>query len=278
MKFDTVLCNPPYNGEVTSVPIYHEFMVKFRDQSEQSAWLFPNTWIGNEDWSVGKSVRKSIDKMGVGHILMCPKSVFEPEARVTTCVCTCYGNPSNEIVFEDRKSRKSTILHRKQILNERIPYSFHQEEVDLLNKLREHGGEKLSGFDCKEGTWKIGPYNVNPSRQVSRPLGKLRLIDPNLKEAWMTYKWINFWEGETEEQANEIYPIVCSFWESKLVTFILNKTWMSYTVLPHIFKAVPIADYSQLWTDDELYAKYGLSEREIEIIEAGYLISDASDD
>ncbi len=252
-------------------------MVKFRGHCEQSAWLFPNTWIGNEDWAVGRTVRKSLDRMGLQHILMCPKSVFEPEAKVTTCVCTCVGSPQEEVIFEDRSSRKSIPLQRKQILKNRIPFSFYQEEVDLLDKLQSFGGQKIRGFDCKDGTWKIGPYNVNPSRQVENPLGYIRFIDPNEKPGWMTYKRLNFWEGESEEEASEIFPIVKSFWESKLVTFILNKTWMSYTVLPHIFKAVPVPDYSQLWTDEELYERYDLTESEIEIIESGYLQSDASE-
>jgi site-specific DNA-methyltransferase (adenine-specific) len=35
-----------------------------------------------------------------------------------------------------------------------------------------------------------------------------------------------------------------------------------------VFPFVPIQDFSKSWTDEELYAKYGLSDEEIDFIES----------
>ena len=275
-KFGTVLCNPPYNAGNAQSPIYQDFLEKFKSLCEQSAWLFPNTWIGNPNWATSKTVRSTLDALGVYHVLMCPKSVFEPQARVTTCVCYCDGNLHDNFVFESRTTRDQVVHGRKTLLKEKIPVSYKQEEIDLLVKMQEFGGERINGFDCKDETWKIGPYNVNPNRKPESPLGKIVVLDPEKKPGWMTYKWMNFWEGDSRDDAEEIMPRIESFWYSKLITFILNKTWISYTLGPPIFVPVPLPDYSRLWTDEELYEKYGLTEEEISLVEDNYLISDAN--
>lgn len=35
-----------------------------------------------------------------------------------------------------------------------------------------------------------------------------------------------------------------------------------------VYSFVPMQDFSKAWTDEELYAKYGLTEEEIEFIES----------
>ena len=274
MKFDTILCNPPYNGADTNKPIYHNFMSNFKGKCEQSAWLFPNTWIGNPAWAIGNSVRVSLDAFGLHEVIMCPKSTFEPQAQVVTCVCICGDGPQDEFLFEDRDSRNNTSIGRKRLLKERIPFVFTQEEMTFVDRLKSK--ERIHPFDCKDGTWKIGPYNVNPARKEHIPLGKLALIDPAKKEGWMCYKWMNFWEGETEEEAKEMFPKINSFWNSKLMTYLLNKTWMTYTVSAAIFEDVPVPDYSKVWTDEELYERFELSASEIEFVERGFLVSSFS--
>lgn len=274
MKFDTILSNPPYNGAETQSPIYHNFMSNFQGKCEQSAWLFPNTWIGNPAWAIGNTVRESLDRFGLRQVIMCPKSTFEPQAQVVTCVCICADGPQETFVFEDRETRTKTTVDRKNLLKGKIPFVFSEEEMRLVDRLRSR--ERIHPFDCKDGTWKIGPYNVNPARKSHIPLGKIALIDPSKKEGWMCYKWMNFWEGDTEEEANEMYPKIVSFWGSKLMTYLLNKTWMTYTVSTAIFEDVPVPDYSKVWTDEELYEKFELTESEISIIEKGYLVSSFS--
>lgn len=38
--------------------------------------------------------------------------------------------------------------------------------------------------------------------------------------------------------------------------------------MSHVFKFVPLQDFSKPWTDEELYKKYGLTNEEIAFIES----------
>jgi site-specific DNA-methyltransferase (adenine-specific) len=43
---------------------------------------------------------------------------------------------------------------------------------------------------------------------------------------------------------------------------------VSQNVYQNVYKFVPIQDFSEPWTDEKLYKKYGLTEKEIEFIES----------
>ena len=42
----------------------------------------------------------------------------------------------------------------------------------------------------------------------------------------------------------------------------------SQDAMRQVYELVPIQDFSKPWTDEELYAKYGLTNEEIEFIES----------
>lgn len=269
-KFDTILCNPPYNGDNGS-PIYHEFLDLFKNRCTDSVWIFPDTWIGDTGWATGKTIRKSLDRMGLFSVWFCGLNTF-PNAKVVTSVCICsqktYPVSSFE-VFDRDTPKKKVQVDRKTLLRSKIFSSTNQDEIDFVLKMREkHGGEKIRTFDRKPGTWKIGPYNVVHSRSFDKPYS-IRLLDADEFDAAHSGKFINFWEGSpgTKDEAEEMLERVQSFWYSKLVKFLVNRVWTSYTLNSWVFEWIPEPDYSRVWTDEELYEKYGLSKKEIKMIE-----------
>lgn len=51
----------------------------------------------------------------------------------------------------------------------------------------------------------------------------------------------------------------------RFMMFLIKNT---QNISKGVFAFVPVQDYSKSWTDEELYAKYGLTEEEIAFIES----------
>lgn len=58
-----------------------------------------------------------------------------------------------------------------------------------------------------------------------------------------------------------------SFFESKLVSFLNKDKWSQYNE-PKILNMLPAVDFSEEWTDEEIYDYFGLTNEEIEYVEA----------
>ena len=55
--------------------------------------------------------------------------------------------------------------------------------------------------------------------------------------------------------------------ETKFVRFLVLQAISSINLSKDSFKFVPMQDFSKSWTDEELYAKYELTQEEIEFID-----------
>lgn len=55
---------------------------------------------------------------------------------------------------------------------------------------------------------------------------------------------------------------------TKFVRFLVGQIAVSQHITKGCFSFVPIQDFSKPWTDEELYAKYGLTDEEIAFIES----------
>ena len=67
-------------------------------------------------------------------------------------------------------------------------------------------------------------------------------------------------KNETVDSAN-------SFFNSKLVTYIMNTNKWTQYILSQIINYIPINDYTQTWTDKDLYTHFNLTLEEIDYIE-----------
>ncbi len=59
-----------------------------------------------------------------------------------------------------------------------------------------------------------------------------------------------------------------SYLRTKFVRFLILQSMSSINLSKLVFSFVPMQDFSKPWTDEELYAKYGLTQEEIDFIES----------
>ena len=72
--------------------------------------------------------------------------------------------------------------------------------------------------------------------------------------------------GEHEEQKVVINEY--NYLKTKFARFLLLQAISSINLSKEKFQFVPLQDFSKPWTDEELYAKYGLTDEEIQFIES----------
>lgn len=69
---------------------------------------------------------------------------------------------------------------------------------------------------------------------------------------------------DSEAQADNMI----SYLQTKFVRFLLMQMLASMNMSKNTYSFVPVQDYSKPWTDEELYAKYGLEDDEIAFIDS----------
>ena len=69
---------------------------------------------------------------------------------------------------------------------------------------------------------------------------------------------------ETEEQMNNVK----SYMQTKFFRILVAANKISQDAYAKVYDGVPVQDFSKPWTDEELYAKYGLTDDEIAFIES----------
>jgi len=105
-----------------------------------------------------------------------------------------------------------------------------------------------------------GELDVNP-KDGYRVITDTRLIGPGQINT-ETYLDIGVFPTETEAKNFDAYL------KSKFVRFLLRQAISSLNVTRECFRFVPNEDFTKKWTDADLYAKYGLTDAEIALIES----------
>ena len=77
-------------------------------------------------------------------------------------------------------------------------------------------------------------------------------------ETYLLAGWFN-----TENEAKNLL----SYLSTKFVRFLIWQIAISQHITKGCFNFVPIQDFSNNWTDEELYAKYSLTNEEVSFIE-----------
>ena len=258
MNFDTVLCNPPYNGGDNETPIYHLFLKKFSN-SENSIWIIPSSWTGNPSWLPGRVSRETFLKSGAFLIYKNQNNVFESASvRTTSTVCTQLHN--GDWNWVERESGKTIVKTADDLERNKILFSFDQEEISFLERMKGYSSGRLSWFKDNPTTWKIGVFHINRNKDKNQ-LGDIRVMDPNSFSSKHAHKYLKLWEGPPEE-VDEILPKIESFWNSDLIQYLLAKIWHTYTIQRSTFEWIPSPDYSQVWTNDSICDHYNVTDEE----------------
>lgn len=95
----------------------------------------------------------------------------------------------------------------------------------------------------------------------NRVLSILEILEPN---EVCTETYVVVMSFERQDSANNLY----AYLKSKFARFMILQASSSIMITKNSFVFVPIQDFSKPWTDEELYAKYKLTQEEIDFIES----------
>ena len=103
-----------------------------------------------------------------------------------------------------------------------------------------------------------GQVDKNGQRRV---LSVLEILKP-MEVCTETYIVVDSFESETKARNLYAYLQTC------FARFLILQATSSIMITRNCFIFVPIQDFSERWTDEKLYAKYGLTKDEIDFIES----------
>lgn len=179
-----------------------------------------------------------------------------------------------EIIKKVQKENEKTM---NQVVSSRKPFGLStnvrpMQEGDLL--LRWNGGEgKIprelvsSGKELIE-KWKVITSKVSydhgglPDKDGKRRV--LSVIDILQPQSVCTETYIIVDSFDDKKTAENLVIYL----KSKFVRFLVSLKSFSQDITKDRFSFVPMQDFSQLWTDEMLYKKYGISEEEVAFIDS----------
>jgi hypothetical protein len=256
--------NPPYNdGSEARTPIYDQFLEKLSKNNPQFVtFIIPSNWFSQSHNKLGKDVRNYLRKLGVYKIQINPVDLFEG-VTVGTCTVFCKREYSGKIVLLNADESQSFEIDNFD--NQIIP-EFDIVSRNLLLRLKPttpfvtYGG---GNFDTSK--WRI-MTSYRKERFDLEPLNPLKVFEPEY-ESQSGYRAFASFDSKQEAEDNlENYK---SFWHSKIVKFIMRKTRTSTTLdNPQLFW-VPKIDINKVFTDQDLYTLFELTDEEIKRVEDG---------
>lgn len=265
MNVNIAVGNPPYNdGSAGRNPIYQLFLEQFALNPPEFTFLvIQANWFTQPDYKLGKSVRASLKKLGVYKIVINPYDTFET-AKVKTCTVFCRKGHTGKIELID-----SDTGHRTDIINfdQTILYTVNPDELSILHMLKPttpwttHGGGKGN-----TNTWRIMTSYRKENFEII-PLNQLKVMEPNYKSQ-TGYRV--FAEFATQAEADQALVWYKSFWHSKLVTWILQRTRTSTTLDNPQVTWVPKITIDKAFTDQDLYKIFNLNKKQIKVIEDSF--------
>ncbi len=92
-------------------------------------------------------------------------------------------------------------------------------------------------------------------------LNSLFIVGPNSAS---TETYLTVGPFETERETKNCY----AYMQTKFFHFMVSMVKITQNAMKNIYSVVPLQNFSNPWTDEELYAKYGLTDEEIDFIES----------
>lgn len=130
-----------------------------------------------------------------------------------------------------------------------LPYDKISDKQSILDKYKVIITYAMSGGNKPSSS---GDYQVISSLQILKP------------NEVCTETYLVLGAFDDEQSANSLL----SYASTKMFRFLLLQALTSIHITKDSFAFVPIQDFSKPWTDEELYAKYGLTDEEIAFIES----------
>ena len=99
------------------------------------------------------------------------------------------------------------------------------------------------------------------SNGMKRVISRIAVLSPN-EICSESYLILSAFDNKEEAENLVIYM------KSKFARFLLSTILLTQNIAKDKFQLIPLQDFSKPWTDAELYAKYGLTDEEIQFIES----------
>lgn len=195
----------------------------------------------------------------------------------------------NEFDFFVRYNSAVSIIHKvknrnektlEEIITSRKPFgldSFERGKVEKqendLTLISSGGIGYIPRNEICQGLYLIDKYKVIIGKALSGHIGetdengqvkvlaKVQTLNPN-EICTESYLCVGCFDNYAEISNLELYL------KSKFCRFLLLQALSSMNITKDKFCYVPMQDFSKTWTDKELYAKYNLSQEEINFIES----------
>ncbi len=196
------------------------------------------------------------------------------------------SRPLNEFNIFVRNGRAIPIIHKAKSLNEKMMSSYVSSRKPFglpTNARPKNSGDLTLRWQNGEGPyprsaistgqdlidkWKVicaktaYDHAGSPGKDGKRKVfTKIQLLPPGTV---CTETYLVVGSFDSKEEAENLQMYMTSFF----LRFLVSQFLFSQDITKDRFAFVPIQDFSEPWTDEKLYKKYGLTEDEIAFIES----------
>ena len=286
MTFDVIIGNPPYQlsdggNAASAIPLYHLFVEQAKKlQPKYLIMIIPARWYAG-----GRGLESFRETMlndsRIKHLTdYADSSECFPGVNIAGGVCYFLWDNSYNGDCEVRNITKGNELTIKRSLSEYQVFVRSNLAINLIRKIQTKDFKSLScivGYvkrqeisKCQEA---IDKYNVILTRAMSggnKPGtdGKYQIIPATMRvmlpNEICAETYICIGAMDSKREALNLH----SYLSTMFVRFLMLQAMTGIMINKDAFQFVPLQDFTRPWTDEELYAKYGLTDEEIQFIES----------
>ena len=297
-KFDVVIGNPPYqlkeaNSKNTKL-LYTEFVYKAKELSDRVLFVIPSNYLTGNKGPL-KTFREFIKKNGLVEISEDKSEYFASVDTAGISILNLDDSSKDTFIFDN-------VEVANDLTNSKIVTNFKAAKLyeDLCSS-----SNKLNCSRGKRGIYKasVEEYSKEPTDKLNVPMflnsrgGEpvVVYVEPNSKMdvsadhfALVTQDWNktdltfnNVWYRKVKHftsnlnfiyfilKEDETYENFLTYVNSNLFKFLLKHSDTGSRALPiGSLKQFPTVDFNRSWTDETLYAEFGLSPENITVIES----------
>ncbi len=176
-------------------------------------------------------------------------------------------NAGRHFGFHTKVDWEDSMIGKLQTADGKSTYPVSKKQTSIMNTkvYISHGECWISKENISKNISDVDKFKViiprsgNPGGSI---IGKPKISEPNSCSS-NTYNVMVLEKDATAKARN-----IISFLYTKFVRYLVSLRTTTQDMAPKSYSLVPLLDFSENWTDEKLYKKYGLTEAEIAFIES----------